>query len=121
MSKYYNLKKFNSDEKFRFILSSKIEKIENILYNSYESDCGIGKANYNYIMRFINRQQREIEDLNKELEIRIKWQQYFEKEYINKDKIREKIKEYDKWIKQGEYIESLEAQKYALNELLEEN
>lgn len=61
-SKYYNLKKFNPDEEFNFILFSKIEKIEHILYNSYESDCGIGKANYIYIMRFINRQQREIED-----------------------------------------------------------
>ena len=43
------------------------------------------------------------------------------KNYISKDKIREKIKKYDKWIKDsGEYTESLEAQRYALNELLEE-
>lgn len=41
--------------------------------------------------------------------------------YISKDKIREKIKNYDKWIKEGgDYVESLEAQRYALNELLEE-
>ena len=44
------------------------------------------------------------------------------KDYISKDKIREKIKEYDKWIKEGgDYTESLEAQRYALKELLEEN
>ena len=43
-------------------------------------------------------------------------------EFIPKDKIREKIKEYDKWIKEGgDYTESLEAQRYALKELLEEN
>lgn len=72
------------------------------------------------MLDLIDKQQKEIKELNTELEIRIAWQQYFEKEYINKDKIREKIKEYDKWIKQGDYIESLEAQKYALEELLEE-
>lgn len=45
----------------------------------------------------------------------------FEEKFISKDKIREKIKKYDEWIKQGEYVEDLEAQRYALNELLEEN
>ena len=39
---------------------------------------------------------------------------------ISKDTVREKIKKYDKWIEKGEYTESLEAQRYALNELLEE-
>lgn len=45
-----------------------------------------------------------------------------ELDLISKDKIREKIKKYDKWILEGgDYTESLEAQRYALNELLEEN
>lgn len=45
---------------------------------------------------------------------------FFKEHFISKDKIRAKIKEYDKWIEKGEYTESLEAQRYALKELLEE-
>lgn len=71
------------------------------------------------ILNLIEKQQEEIEELKKcyvinprelEKEINKEWQ----------DKIRAKIKEYDKWIEKGEYTESLEAQRYALNELLEE-
>ena len=73
----------------------------------------------------LKRQQKEIEELNTELEIRIKWQQYFEKEYISKDKIREKIKELeDNMILFTNDKEKFNRYKYARNileELLEEN
>lgn len=74
------------------------------------------------IFNLIEQQQKEIEEL---IELLNKYNdmQYIKKieeKYISKDKIREKIKEYDKWIEKGEYTESLEAQRYALNELLEE-
>lgn len=56
MSKYYNLKNHNLDKKYHFILESKIDKIDKILFDSYSRDCGIGKENYNYIMTFITRE-----------------------------------------------------------------
>lgn len=66
--------------------------------------------------------QKEIEKLNFENHMIKKWNEQLDQNCISKDKIREKIKEYDKWIKEGgDYTESLEAQRYALNELLEEN
>lgn len=50
-----------------------------------------------------------------------RYREVIEKDYISKDKIREKIKRYNEWIKEGgDYVESLEEQRYALNELLEE-
>ena len=81
------------------------------------------------ILNLLEKQQKEIEELTRLKNIykntrpigEVFHDLLKEKEYINKDKIREKIKEYDKWIKQGDYTESLEAQKYALEELLEEN
>ena len=83
------------------------------------------------ILNLIENQQKEIEGLKekeKNLLIQLKDN---EKELlevcenlrnsVSKDKIRAKIKKYDEWLKDsGEYEESLEAQRYALNELLEE-
>lgn len=42
-------------------VSEEIKAIDLILYKSYESDIGVGKEYYNYIMKFINNQQKEIE------------------------------------------------------------
>lgn len=110
MSKYYNLKKFNPDKKYYFVLESKIDKIDKILYNSYERDCGIGKENYYYILRFITKQQKEIENS------------------INKDIIREKIKELKERTKQEKtitfYCNSNDIARTVISnfkELLEEN
>ena len=94
---------------------------------------------YIVLLNLIERQQKEImvgAEKVKQLEKEIKdlneikqqicneeliTQEYVRKNCIKKDKIREKIKKYDKWIEEGgEYTESLEAQRYALNELLEE-
>ena len=77
------------------------------------------------ILELIKKQQKEIEELKKDNENqwrhRCKMAIELDNNVISKDKIREKIKKYDKWIKDsGEYTESLEAQRYALNELLEE-
>lgn len=86
------------------------------------------------ILHLIEKQQNKIKELTKGnrslMESRIKWKnRYYKekaknKECISKDKIREKIKDYDKWIEEtymSAYLESLQAQKYALEELLEEN
>ena len=70
-----------------------IDKIDIILYKSYESDIGIGKEYYNYIMKFINNQQKEIEELkekNKQLTNYLT-----DSYYVSADEIREKIKEYE--------------------------
>lgn len=115
MSKYYNLKKLNPDKKYHFILESKIEKIDKILYDSYVSDYGIGKTNYNYIMEFIKNQQKEIENLANGIRvlgtnpsitteeiieefrknpISKEYLEKFRKDYIHKDKIREILNKY---------------------------
>lgn len=74
------------------------------------------------ILNLIEKQSKEIEELkviNQMQKYRI--EVIDERELISKDKIREKIKKYDEWIKEGgDYVESLEAQRYALQELLEE-
>ena len=107
MSKYYNLKKLNPDENYHFILKSK--KIDKILYDSYVSDCGIGKENYNYIMKFIKKQKQDIDLLksitneynafngaiDKKIIIADDYyfnNGFFKNNFISKDKIREKIK-----------------------------
>lgn len=149
MSKYYNLKNLNSDEKFHFILESKIDKIDRILFNSYESDCGIGKENYNYIMRFINRQQKEIEEKNCLIDVlQHKIEELLDNKkeinyikpidipvhnYINEDKIRDRLKEleeqkeklkYDGNISFADYeqfCKNLKFFKEQIEELLEED
>lgn len=68
-----------------------IDKIDIILYKSYESDIGIGKENYNYIISFIKSQQKEIEKLNFENHMLKKWNEQLDKNCISKDKIREKL------------------------------
>ena len=65
-NKFYKIDNDKFNKKYHFILESKIEKIDKILYDSYERDCGIGKENYYYIMRFITQQQKELEELKKE-------------------------------------------------------
>lgn len=49
-------------------MNDEIDKIDIILYKSYESDVGIGKENYNFIMKFINKQQKEIERLKYDID-----------------------------------------------------
>ena len=80
------------------------------------------------LFNLINKQQSEIEDLKETIDRKnqtlkdLNIMAVDRDSIIEKDKIRAKIKEYDKWIEEGgDYTESLEAQRYALNELLEEN
>lgn len=90
------------------------EKAIEILKNTRQAWCRI-------LSRYIDKQQKEIEELNTELEIRIKWQQYFEKEYVNKDKIRKLIAKYT-LINNSEHIKGMYTKEIlALKELLEEN
>lgn len=91
-----------------------IDKIDLILFQSYTSDIGIAKEDYNYIMKFIKDQQKEIEDLkaitqnynaiggetfgdDRIIVCSMKYfdNGYFKKNYIFKNKIREKIQEID--------------------------
>ena len=72
------------------------------------------------ILNLIENQQKEIEDLKEQNNQLSNY--LYDSYYVSADKIRKRIEEYDKWIKEGgDYTESLEAQKYALQELLEEN
>jgi len=71
------------------------------------------------VLNLIETQQKEIIKLKKDYSDMLLQEQL--NNYISKDKIKEKIKKYDEWIKEGgDYVESLEAQRYSLNELLEE-
>lgn len=87
------------------------------------------EINYEQTKEFYNsihKLLKEIVDLKTKLEIEKIDNKYNQEERdeetIPRYKIREKIKKYDKWILEGgDYTESLEAQRYALNELLEEN
>ena len=84
--------------------SKDIDNLENILLDLEDVENGA----------MISLSQGEINSLESILETL--------KESISKDTIRAKIKKYDKWILEGgDYTESLEAQRYVLNELLEEN
>jgi len=68
------------------------------------------------VLNLIETQQKEIIKLKKDYSDML-----LQENVISKEKIKEKIKKYDEWIKEGgDYVESLEAQRYALNELLEE-
>lgn len=81
--------------------------------NKYALYCDYNDIKY--LIELIEQQQTEIEKLNTELQIRIKWQQYFEKEYINKDKIREEIEHCNnelEHIKNGEEFEDEEPMYY---------
>lgn len=81
-----------------------------------EESANDKRKSYKIIRNLIEKQQKEIVKLKKDYSDML-----LEENVISKDKIKEKIKKYDEWIKEdGDYVESLEAQRYALNELLEE-
>lgn len=84
------------------------------------------KQNIDIISNLIEKQSKEIEELKEKYSKKLiefqKEREWYEKNYISKNKIKEKIKKYDKWLKNtDEYKESLEAQRYALNDLLKED
>lgn len=84
---------------------------KNVEYAKSEFDDYI-----NTVLQVIETQQKEIVKLKKDYSDML-----LQENVISKDKIKEKIKKYDEWIKEdGDYVESLEAQRYALKELLEE-
>lgn len=77
------------------------------------------------LLNLIENQQKEIEELKEDN--KHQWKERckltFELENsTSNDKIKAKIERYNEWIKKGgDYVESLEAQRYALQELLEED
>ena len=98
-------------EKLDYTIENYLDSIVNQISETVSRDRDII-----ILKKVIEKQGKEIEELKK-YEEGYKLLTYSLNNYISKDK----IKKYDEWIKEGgDYVESLEAQRYSLNELLEE-
>ena len=72
-----------------------IEKIKTELIICNDSDIGIGKENLEKVLNLIDKQQEELDKITKAYR---KLQAFYSKDYVSKDKIKDKIKEVEFYI-----------------------